>query len=309
MRLKSLVLSMFCSAVKLRVLLTLLCGLLPALVMLPALTPEVQAASVIRVQPQRSDLDGSYRYYTDLLQKALDATAAEYGPSTIEASELRFSQARAFQALVDHQIDVFWAGTDPAREELVAPVRVPLYAGLLGYRVPVIRKADQARFDAIDTPEQLQAMLACQGDHWPDSDILQHNGYRVQRVTLFEVMYSMLQSGRCDYFPRGLNEVYAEVSHVARQDLMAYDRLILAYPFPNYFFVARDNPRLLERLTLGMERLVSSGELLAFLQQHPTTKSIFPLSRLSQSLVFPLSNPLLPPQTPLADQRLWLQLK
>ena len=266
-------------------------------------------SALIRVQPQRTTLDGSHRYFIDLLQRVIEVTEDEFGPARVETSRLRFSQARAFQAVTDHQIDVFWAGTNPDRELPVAPVRVPLYGGLLGVRVPVIRRADKARFDAIENDRQLQAMLACQGDHWPDSDILEANHYRVQRVTLFEVMYNMLQSGRCDYFPRGLNEVYAEVGNVQRHDLMAYDRLLLSYPFPMYFFVAQDNPQLLKRLETGMNQLVDSGELWRFMQQHETTRQIFPLDRLRDSTIFHLTNPLLPDKTPLDDQRLWLRIE
>ena len=267
----------------------------------------VFAAETIRIQPQRTAVDGSYLYYTDLLRKVLGNTRQEYGEAEL-VSVNRLTQARAFQALNDNQIDVFWAGTNREREVFVQPIRIPLHAGLLGIRIPVIRKTDQARFDALHDLGQLQTLSACQGDHWPDSDILEANGFNVQRATKFEVMYQMLQAGRCDYFPRGINEVYAEISHVSRHDLMVYERIVLNYPFPMYFFVSRDNPRLAERLRIGMEQMASSGDLLRFLQQHPTTRDIFPLSRLSNSWIIPLHNPLLPELTPLTDKHLWIEL-
>jgi len=57
-----------------------------------------------------------------------------------------------------------------------------------------------------------------------------------------------------------------------------------------------------------MEQMASSGDLLRFLQQHPTTRDIFPLSRLSNSWIIPLHNPLLPELTPLTDKHLWIEL-
>lgn len=265
------------------------------------------AAEIIRIQPQRTAVDGSYFYYTDLLQSVLESTRQEYGEAQLVRVE-RLTQARAFQALHDNLIDVFWAGTNSEREILVQPIRIPLHGGLLGIRLPVIRKTDQKRFDHLHNLSDLQRLSACQGDHWPDSDILEANGFNVQRTTKFEVMYPMLLAGRCDYFPRGINEVYAEVSQVNRDDLMVYERIILNYPFPMYFFVSRSNPRLAERLTKGMEQLAARGELMNFLQQHPTTRDIFPLSRFRHSWIIPLKNPLLPEQTPLADKRLWIDL-
>lgn len=278
------------------------------LLMLP-LTLSTASAGTLRIQPQRTALDGSYLYYTDLLRLVLQVTEPEYGPADLQTISTRLSQSRAFQALADHQIDVFWAGTNREREQQSAAIRVPLYGGLLGYRIPVIRRSDQARFDQLQTRQQLQALTACQGDQWPDSDILQANGFQVLRVTKFEVMYNMLRAGRCDYFPRGLNEVYAEVAHVSRQDLMAYERIILAYPFPMYFFVAQDNETLNNRLQKGMEQLVASGELRHFMQQHATTRAVFPLSRFNNSWILHLENPGLPAATPLNDGLLWWRLQ
>ena len=279
----------------------------PLLILCLLISSSAFAAEAIRVQPQRTAVDGSYLYYTDLLRLVLSNTSKEYGDAEL-VSISRLTQARAFQEQHDNLIDVFWAGTSREREVFVEPIRIPLHAGLLGIRIPVIRKADQARFDSLHNLSDLQQLSACQGDHWPDSDILEANGFNVLRATKFEVMYQLLQAGRCDYFPRGINEVYAEVSHISRNDLMIYERIILNYPFPMYFFVSRDNPRLAERLTKGMEQLAASGELLTFLQQHPTTRDIFTLSRLSNSWIIPLHNPLLPELTPLTDRRLWIEL-
>lgn len=109
------------------------------LLILLFISSPVFAAETIRIQPQRTAVDGSYLYYTDLLRKALNNTRQEYGEAEL-VSVNRLTQARAFQALNDNQIDVFWAGTNREREVFVQPIRIPLHAGLLGIRIPVIRR-------------------------------------------------------------------------------------------------------------------------------------------------------------------------
>ncbi|WP_320820279.1 transporter substrate-binding domain-containing protein [Thalassolituus sp.] len=261
------------------------------------------------MQSTRTNFDGSHRYYIDLLNKVMEASADKYGAATIIESPNNFSQNRGFLGLEDGWIDIFWAGSTAEREKNSQAIRIPLYAGLLGRRVPVIRRGDLAKFEAINKEGSLKALKACQGDQWPDSDILENAGYILERVHKFELMYNMLRAGRCDYFPRAITEVYAEIEGYGGEDLVVFDHIIISYPFPMYFFVAKDNATLTERLTYGLEKMVNSGELRNFLQTHPTTKDAFPLTRFDNSLIFDLPNVSLPSKTPVNNPDLWIPFK
>ena len=254
----------------------------------------------LKIQHSRTALDASHSYYTDLLDELL---SAEYRLSAIDQT---ITQNRAFRFLDDHSIDIHWAGTDLQREAAYRAIRIPLFGGLLGKRIPVIRIADKARFDAITDPDQLKSLVACQGNQWPDSDILEENGYRVDRIARFEVMYRMIEAGRCDYFPRSVIEIYAELEQFGQGVLMAYDDLVLSYPFPMYFFVNNDDPSLADDLESALTAMVQSGRLREFMQQHPVTRSAFPLSRFNHARIFNLRNARLPPSTPVTDKVLWL---
>ena len=118
------------------------------------------------------------------------------------------------------------------------PIRIPLFKGLLGYRVSLIHKSNYEKFVGIGKKE-LQALIACQGQHWPDSDILEDNQFQVARVVRFDSMFKMLNQGRCDYFPRSIFEGYAELLSAQQlyPDLMMFDEVILQYDFPMYYFV------------------------------------------------------------------------
>ena len=170
---------------------------------------------------------------------------------------------------------ITWSGTNSNREASLLPVRVPLFAGLLGIRMPVIRRSDKPRFDLIRNDSDLKQLVACQGDQWPDSDILEANGYQVERVTSFERMYRMLEAGRCDYFPRGITEIYGELERNVYPGLMAYDRVLLSYTFPMYFFVAHGNEELARILEARLTQFAESGDLQAYLRLHPVTRGPF----------------------------------
>ncbi|BAJ04180.1 transporter substrate-binding domain-containing protein [Shewanella violacea] len=272
------------------------------------LASNTRAAPII-IQPQKSADDASYSYYVDLITLILELTREKYGAASLVESELIYTQNRAFSALKQGRLDLFWAGTNKQREAEFRAIRVPLMGGLLGVRVPVIREEKYQAFQQIGTSGQLKALIACQGDQWPDSDILESNGYRVERVTKFALMYSMLKQGRCDYFPRGITEVYAELGGADKQDLIPYDKILLSYPFPMYIFVSKDNEALALRLEQGLTSLTKQGKLQVFMQHHPVTKNVFPLEKYSDSKMFRLSNTNLPELTPLTHESLWLQIK
>ncbi|WP_160055493.1 transporter substrate-binding domain-containing protein [Shewanella litoralis] len=263
-------------------------------IVLCLLSVQVCAEDVVRIQPSQSLDNTSYQYYVDLLQLVLDTTSDEFGPAHIVTLESSLSQSRGFVMLKNKQLDVYWAGTSVERERDYLAVTVPLVGGLLGNRVPVIARNRLSEFAKITTAEELQKMVACQGSQWPDSDILEYNGYRIERVISFSLMYTMLEQQRCDYFPRGINEAFAGVGTQGHEALMVYDNIILRYPLPMYFFVNKHNQPLAKRLTQGLLQLLANGKLGEFIMHHPTTTSIFPLSRFQDSRILLLYNPILP---------------
>ncbi len=263
------------------------------------ITP-ASAAEPIYIQPPRAIDDASHRYYQDLLATQFSAD------NRLTTIERPVTQERSLQLLNTGDLTIAWSGTNYRRENLYRPVRVPLFLGLLGVRVPVIRQADIARFTAITKESELQAMVACQGDQWPDSDILERNHYTVERVAKFESMYRMLKGGRCDYFPRSIIEVYGELEAPDRTDLIVYERLLLSYTFPMYYFMSYEREALAKSLESSLYDFATSGQLLEFMKTHPATRPAFPLSRFRESTIFYLHNPDLPTETPLSDTALWL---
>ncbi|WP_143871063.1 hypothetical protein [Catenovulum sediminis] len=63
-------------------------------------------------------------------------------------------------------IDVQWASKGSRANRLLKPIPEAIFRGLGGYRIFVIRKGEQARFDKIFTLDDLKKLTAGQGDFW-----------------------------------------------------------------------------------------------------------------------------------------------
>ena len=93
-------------------------------------------------------------------------------------------------------------------------------------------------FTKVESLDQLKNYIACQGRHWPDTNILKNSNLNVTTSTRYESLFKMLSAKRCDYFPRGFHEGQAEIAQRRElyQDLVLYQRIILQYPFTVYAF-------------------------------------------------------------------------
>jgi len=267
------------------------------------------ASPELRTIPPQSEFDVSHNYFVTLLQMMLDKTEVEYGLTKV-THVVRMEQGRAFYELKRGEIiDVYWAGTSIDREEEYAAIRIPLLKGLLGYRLSIIRDDLQAKFQAINNLGDLRKYTACQGRHWPDSDILESAGINVRRGPIYELMFGQLAAGRCDFFPRGIHEGGPEF--IARREkypnLRLFTDTIVYYPFPMYFFVRKGNVELAKRLEMGLERAIDSGEFDQLLEKHPITSKLFPLSQWGEKNIIEISNPLLPKDTPITNSRYWIR--
>lgn len=247
-------------------------------------------------------------YFHDLFRRLIAETTPRYGPVRIERVREKFSQGRLLAELKAGRIDVTWTGTNIEREKEGHPVRIPIDMGLIGQRVPVIRAGDAAAFAAVRGVEDLRRFTACQGAQWPDFDVLAASGLPQVTNVYFDQLYAMLRAGRCDYFARGLAEVAEEYEAYGGPDLMVFDKLVIAYPMPVYFYVAPGMDNLARRLEEGLRHMLANGELRHMLSTHPSTRGAFPLERFNDATIIRLRNPNLPPATPLSDTSLWLMV-
>ncbi|MFD2206734.1 hypothetical protein [Kiloniella antarctica] len=264
----------------------------------------------IQIRHSQGDGDIAHSYFSQIISEVLHRTEKEYGSSELKVSVENLTQKRSLHFVeIGKEIDLDWAGTNKERERTLRAIRIPLNLGLLGYRLLVIKKGRRTEFDQITTPQQLKKLIACQGQHWPDSDILEDNGYTVDRTIRFEFMWTMIDKKRCDYFPRAISEGYGETEHFGTNKFLAYDKLLLAYRFPMYFFVNKKDEQLALRFEKGLETMLNDGSLLQLMKEHPATRSAFPLTQYQNSRIFFMQNNFLTPETLNLPNKYWLSLE
>ncbi|WP_037028241.1 substrate-binding periplasmic protein [Psychromonas aquimarina] len=282
-----------------------------ALMMLFLINSPIRADELLirHIAPQGS-LDQRSLYVIDLLRLALEKTANTDGPYRLETINRKMFQGRAIKQLAaGKSVDVIWTMTSVEREQQLLPIRIPLLKGLLGHRIFIIRAEDKEKFSMISTLDDLKGLTAGQGHDWPDSEILRANGIKVISSPSYKGLFSMLEMKRFDYFPRGINEPWAEVAAHKDKHFIVEETLLIQYPAPQYFFVNKDNTQLALRLERGLRLAITDGSFDRLFYHHPANREIFESAKIEQRKIFRFKNPLLPAETPLQEKVLWYSPK
>jgi hypothetical protein len=258
--------------------------------------------------PPESGADVRMGYYWELLQAALDETTPRWGPYVLQPSPKVMNSGRAEVLLAaSTDISVMARTTSVNREQILRPIRIPLDKGLTGYRLFLIKASTQPRLDGVRTLAQLQTFSIGQGAVWVDTDILRTQGFTVVTAPTYELLLPMLESNRFDLFSRGVNEIGPEFSAGSKTypSLAIERRLLVYYPLPRYFFFAQtpEGDRMAQRVEEGLRTLMKNGKFEKRYQAFK--KSILGELNLAGRRVFTLSNPYLPPETPLTERELW----
>lgn len=265
------------------------------------------ADTEIKIRKKQSNEEVNHDYCVELLKIALKNTEREYGKTKISSIDMQLSQGRSLDELSKGKlIDIDWGATSIEREKSLLPIKIPIFKGLLGYRVPVIDKKNLSQFEKIKSVEEFKKMTVVQGTSWPDTEILEYSGFNVLKTAKFENMYSILESGRADYFLRSICEAYGEVNVRGNENLIVYDKIIIEYKLPMYFFVNKNSKKLAKRIEKGLLIAINNGEFLEFMKKNSLTKAVFPLEKYKNSLIFKLKNPILPKDAPIKDKKLWI---
>lgn len=255
-----------------------------------------------------SPSDTRYNYHWQVLRAALDATSAQWGPYELRpAPYMNETRQVAELQKPDGLLNTMVLDTTRELEEKLTPVRLPIDKGLLGYRVFLIRKADQDRFSTLRTLDQLRQFSIGQGADWSDTRILQQAGFHVVTGYSYEGLFGMLNHRRFDAFGRGAVEVQGEMSTFGKQypDMAIEKSLLLYYPLPVYFWFDRD--------ASGQERARRVEQGMRLIQANGTFDRLFKaeFGDLVRSLnlkgrrLFKIDNPLLPSGSKDIDKR-WL---
>lgn len=250
--------------------------------------------------------DTRFNDVIEMLCTALEKTRPRYGDYECVPSASVMPKIRFFAELEQRNraINVIWNPTSKELEQRFAPIRISLRKDLLGYRVALIRKQNQAKIDTVNTAQDLKKLRFGQGLGWIDNVIYQAQGIEVVQAP-YSQLIKMLSADRFDIFPRGVGEVLAEFEQNTKDnpDLAIEKNLLIYYPFPYYFFFNREDKAILERVEAGLRIMQKDGSFDAIFNKYHQA-SIEKLN-LKERRVIRLDNPLLPKNTPPDALRAW----
>lgn len=270
---------------------------------LQASTPSANVDGVTIVYPgPLKPGDKRTHYPAMLLELALSYSDTKY---QIIFSESEMLQRRALTQLAQGEgIDVTASMTSHEREGVLLPIRIPIYKGLIGWRLALISQQAPVIFEPIRNLRQLQGLLAGQVHDWPDTQILKDNGIKVHAGSNYSGLFKMLSQRRIDYFPRSVVEIWSELEGREHQKLMVDPYVLIYYPTAYYFFVNKSNRVLADAIEKGLEQSIEDGSFDALFYRHH--QDYLNRIELNSRRVIVLENTTLPEKTPLTRTNLWI---
>jgi hypothetical protein len=245
-------------------------------------------------------------YPLQLLSLALDQTGVNY---QLKPSASIQPKGKTLARLQDNrEINIVWTMTNPQREKELLPIRIPIFKGLIGWRLFLIRQDMAERFTYIQQLDHLVKLSPLQGRDWPDTKILQSNGFDVITERSQSALIRMLGNAQGDFFPRSIIEIWEELAKSeAENQLQIQPSLGIRYPAAIYFFVNKKSVPLARLIEIGLEKAIKNGKFEAlFMEKY---KAYIDKAQIENRTFYTLVNNFLPEKTPLDRKELWFDSK
>ena len=249
--------------------------------------------------------ESNSQYLDGLIKMALAESATHYQYNN---ELIPTYMARDLQLLEQGRLSVYWTTATIELEQAYRPIRIPLFRGLLGYRILLIRKGQQQKFDKMKTIDDLRDISLGQGQDWTDTRILEANGLNVVKSIKYQTLFHMLDGGRFDAFPRGLQEPWNEISAHPNLELAVEKNILIIYKMPFYLFVTKNNEKLAQDLEYGLRQIIEDGSFNEYFFNYPTIKKTLEQVNIKNRIEIKLDNPFLSTETPVDKPELWFDL-
>lgn len=193
-------------------------------------------------------------------------------------------------------IDIGWFGVQKKNAEALDRIPFPLYRGLLGYRVMLLRAQDKGLLRHVSSVEQLKEFTLGQGESWSDTKIFRHNQFNLVTATGYDELFEMLKTGRFDAFPRSILEVSAELKEFSEDKLVLDKYLLLHYPQAMFIHVLEQHSKLSDFIDTRLKLLVANGTYQTLFDKH--YRSSLDVLLLARRKLISLPNPGFPTPNP-----------
>jgi hypothetical protein len=262
------------------------------------------------VAPKTTTKLVSFGLYLDGFEDALLAQILSYQKADVLIT--RYPEwipgVRAFQIMAKHQgIDIVWGSATKERFDSYLPVKVPIYKGLIGWRLALVTQANQHIFADVSTLEQLRKYSPGQRLNWSDYKIYKENGFTITSGSSRRALAEMLLLDRFDFFPRAVIEIEMEQREYANMSIVLDPHILIQYKSAFVFYVAKDNLELAKILTEGLHKAKADGSFDSLFEHH--FKALFERLDLPNRRIIELNNSLLPKEMLDIEEHFWISPK
>lgn len=190
--------------------------------------------------------------FPNLLGLALDKTIENYGAYKVSLYKQSHHKRLLHDVIYRDQNRVVWSVSSPEKNSVLLPIRVSLIDPLMDYRIILIRKGEQKRFNHVIGLGDLLKFSVGSGTDWPDTKNLQHNNFNPVTSNSYKTLFTMLQARRFDFLMRGLHEIGQESERFAANGIVIESTLSIRCESPFYPYVRKDHVDLANRIREGL---------------------------------------------------------
>lgn len=259
------------------------------------------------VSPPSSGKIATHNYQSEILRMALDQTVETHGSFEFTTAKINLKNLRALEELKKPNgiVNAHITTTSITRENEAIPIRVPIRLGVLNYRLLLVNRANLDMFDHVRTAEDLKKLKAGVVYGWVTTEILEAKEFRTVKSHSSHGIFKMLNNERFDYLPRGVHQIYSELENIGNEldNVVIEPNLAIYLVVPFYVFVSPSQPKLAQRLEVGLEAIVADGSLKKVFNEY--YGSAIEKAGLERRHVIYIDNPLLPEKTPVGRSEFW----
>lgn len=202
--------------------------------------------------------EGRKHYETELLQLLLDLSEAKFGKVRLEFLDETFSFPRGMVDMGKGGRFHIQSGpyiSSQFNHKYAIYIKQPILNNLLGFRRLIVNKTRYDEIRLTNTVGELSTLKAGMVKDWQDAQVFKHNNLQVEEAKVYKSLYKMLARNRFDYLPLGAGEIEISLRDQGgiQDQLKIVDNIVLYYPWPVYFFVAKTTPELADRLRYAFE--------------------------------------------------------
>lgn len=249
----------------------------------------VRAQKQTVIYPVSVDLQDKRDLYTVAVVKVIFSQSQQYH---LQALPLKGEYDKLLALLKRKEIDIAWAGASKANTQQFNALNFPIMKGMIGYRLFLVKQNNQDILKNVFNLEDLKSFTFGQGSTWVEIDMFQQAGLQVVPSESYSALFSMLNNGRFELFPRSILEISNELETFSQYNLEVANHIALYYDFALLFYVNKDNITLYRYLNERLKDPVLKQRIDQLFEQY--YQDSLDRYHYEQRRVIKIANPLMP---------------